>query len=216
MLPSEKEIGKSLAPAAADVLSSLAGIEDLKYFTLVGGSALSIYLNHRISENLDFFTWIEKLESARIDSILNNISKTHSVKIINSYADGLDISIDQVKVTFSANGWDKLKERERLLKNSYIGRLELLTAMKINTLSLRAKFRDYYDLYTITKKAYDIKKVLEIALQYIPGMTKKIFATQLVYTEDIDDENIEHLKPESDVSLDDIRMYFEREIKSIH
>ena len=168
-----EEFKKALAPSTAVVLTSLSGIEELENFTLVNGSALSIHLKHRISEDLDLFTWFSKLENGNIDLILSKIDGMDEVKILNTYPNGLDVLINKVKVTFFANGWDKLKEREKLLQNSYLGRIELLTAMKVNALSLRARFRDYYDLYVISKKVFDIKKILEISLQYIPGMTKK-------------------------------------------
>lgn len=210
-----KVFEKSLAPSTAEVLTKLSEIEALENFTLVGGSALSIYLRHRISEDLDLFTWFSNLDDGNIDLILKMAAQRYDVKILNTYQSGLDVLINKVKVTFFANNWDKLKEREKLLQNSYLGKIELLTAMKMNTLSLRAKFRDYYDLYMIAQKVFDIRKILEIALQYLPGMTKKVFSMQLVYTEDIDDENIGHLKPEYDISIDEIRIYFENEIKKI-
>ncbi len=143
------------------------------------------------------------------------ITAIYPTKIVNNFTDGLDIFVDGVKVIFFANYWDKLKERESLLNKSFIGRLELITAMKTNALSLRARFRDYYDLYVITKQIFDINKVLEISLEYIPGMTKKIFVMQMIYTEDIEDENIKHLYPAYDVSLNDIRIFFENEIKKL-
>lgn len=210
-----KVFEKSLTPSTAEVLTKLSEIEALENFTLVGGSALSIYLRHRISEDLDLFTWFSNLDDGNIDLILKMAAQRYDVKILNTYQSGLDVLINKVKVTFFANNWDKLKEREKLLQNSYLGKIELLTAMKMNTLSLRAKFRDYYDLYMIAQKVFDIRKILEISLQYLPGMTKKVFSMQLVYTEDIDDENIGHLKPEYDISIDEIRIYFEKEIKKI-
>jgi len=60
----------SLAQQTANVLTSLSEIPDIQNFTLVGGSALSIHLNHRISEDLDLFTWFKKLETAGTDSII--------------------------------------------------------------------------------------------------------------------------------------------------
>jgi predicted nucleotidyltransferase component of viral defense system len=210
-----KEYYNSLTPQTADVLTFMSGISELKDFTLVGGSALSIHLQHRLSEDLDFFTWFETLNMVGMDSIVRQISKGHSVKILNTYSDGIDISLNGVKVTFFASSWDKLKNRELLYKNCSVGKLELLTAMKVNTLSLRAKFRDYYDLYVITKEVFDIKKIFDTALEYIPGMTKKIFSMQLVYVEDVDDETIEHLNPKYEISLDEIRIFFEEEIKKI-
>lgn len=209
------EYYNSLAPQAAKVLASLSEMTELQNFTLVGGSALSIHLKHRISEDIDFFTWFDSLDAAGTDALLKSISKKHSIKILNTYKDGLDILIDNVKSTFFANGWEKLKDRNVLDKNAYFGKMELITAMKINTLSLRATFRDYYDLYVIAKEVFDVKKIFDISLEYIPGMTKKIFALQLPYVEDIDDESIEHLNPKYKISLDEMRIFFDREVKKI-
>jgi len=66
-MPARKDFKNVLSPSTFEVLNSLSGIEEIKNFTLVGGSALSIHLHHRISEDLDFFTWNEKLEAAGID-----------------------------------------------------------------------------------------------------------------------------------------------------
>ena len=210
-----KEYNKSLTPQTANVLTFISEISEMKNFALVGGSALAIHLRHRLSEDLDFFSWFESLSAAGMDSIVKQISKEHTVKILNTYSDGIDILLDNVKVTFFANNWDKLKNSRQLYKNSFIAKLELLTAMKVNTLSLRAKFRDYYDLYVITKEVFDIKKIFEISLEYIPGITKKIFSMQLVYIEDIDDERIEHLNPKYKVTLEEMQIFFEEKIKKI-
>ena len=214
-MSTKKDFKNVLSPSTFEVLNTLSEIEEIKNFTLVGGSALSIYLHHRISEDLDFFTWNDKLEAAGIDALVKKTGLVYPVKIINTYADGVDLLINNIKVTFFANYWERLKEREDLIQNSYIGTLELITAMKTNALSMRAAFRDYYDLYVITKTSFDIKRVLDIALEYIPGMTRKIFAMQLIYTDDIYDEDITHLHPVHKVTLDDIRSFFENELKKI-
>lgn len=210
-----KNYHNSLTIQAAGVLTSLSQIPELQNFTLVGGSALSILLKHRLSEDLDLFTWFEELGKSGTDSIIKQLSKHYKVEILNTYSDGMDVLFDRVKVTFFANGWERLKEREPLSKNSFIGTLKLLTAMKVNTLSLRAKFRDYYDLFVIAKDVFDIKKIFDISINYIPGMTKKIFSMQLPYVEDIDDERIEHLNPKYKVTLDEMRIFFEEQIKMI-
>ena len=210
-----KNYHNSLTIQAAGVLTSLSQIPELQNFTLVGGSALSILLKHRLSEDLDLFTWFEELGKSGTDSIIKQLSKHYKVEILNTYSDGMDVLFDRVKVTFFANGWERLKEREPLSKNSFIGTLKLLTAMKVNTLSLRAKFRDYYDLFVIAKDVLDIKKIFDISINYIPGMTKKIFSMRLPYVEDIDDERIENLNPKYKVTLDEMRIFFEEQIKMI-
>ncbi len=210
-----KDFNRSLTSQTSLIITALSEISELSNFTLVGGSALSIYLQHRFSEDLDFFSWLPKLSDTKTEALFSKISKEHSLKIINTFTDGIDTVIDNVKVTFFANDWQELKNREKLINNAYIANLELLTAMKINTLSLRAKYRDYYDLYVIANEIFDIQKMLEISLKLLPGMTKKIFAMQLIYIEDIDDENIAHLNPKYNISLDEIRIFFENQIRKI-
>lgn len=168
-----KDLSKSLTPQTSSVLNALSEINELSNFTLVRGSALSLYLQHRFSEDLDFFTWLPELSDVHIEVLFDKIPKLHSLKIINSYLNGIDVVVDNVKATFFSNGWDELKNRERFINNSFIAKMELLTAMKVNTLSLRAKYRDYYDLYIIAKEMFDIRKMLEISMKYLPGMTKK-------------------------------------------
>ena len=134
----------------------------------------------------------------------------------NSSQTYIDLFVDDVKVTLFANNWEELKtKRENIRGNIHIANLELLTAMKTNTLSLRAKYRDYFDLYILNKEKFSITEMLEFYLKFIPGMTKKVFGMQLTYTADIVDEDIIHLSPKISISLKEIQKHFESEIKKI-
>jgi len=203
-----------LSDSTKVVYDIIDDFEFIKNFTLVGGSGLSYYLNHRLSEDLDFFTWESKLRKKQIDKFLRFMDKNHEIKIINESITEIDLLIDKVKVTFFANDWNELKlNRQKIQKNIYVAKIDLLTAMKINTLSVRAKFRDYYDLYVLSKEVFSITEMYSIAKDKIPGMTKKIFAIQISYVEDIDDEGIQHLSPRYEVNLNDIHKYFEKKIE---
>lgn len=191
----------------------LSNYNFLSDFTFVGGSAVAYYLSHRLSEDLDFFTWNSSLP-AETDSFIKKISKTREVEITNYTHTYLDIFIDGSKITLFANDWNILKtNRKKIENNIYAADLDLLCAMKINTLSLRAKFRDYYDLYVLNIEKYSLNNMLEFAFKYIPGITKKIFGMQLTYIDDIEDENINHLVPKYKVSLSEIQMHFTNELK---
>jgi len=45
----------ALAQKTKKVLIALSKLEELSQLAFVGGSALSVYLKHRMSEDLDFF-----------------------------------------------------------------------------------------------------------------------------------------------------------------
>jgi len=59
---------KCLLPDTQTLLAELIeNCDFLEKYVLVGGSALSLHLCHRKSEDLDFFTWTDSFDSA-VDS----------------------------------------------------------------------------------------------------------------------------------------------------
>ena len=72
-------------------------------YSLVGGTALSLQIGHRLSEDLDFIFDGEKLN---INSIKRNILKSfpQSRIIRQDHQWQIDFEINQVKVTFFSSG----------------------------------------------------------------------------------------------------------------
>lgn len=203
---------KFLTDKTQNLFEELAEKSFLSEFTFVGGSAIGYYLRHRLSEDLDFFTWHERLP-VETQSFIDALAKTKNIVIANRTHTYMDLFIDDIKITLFANNWDALKnDRSKITGNIFVANLPLLCAMKMNTLSLRAKYRDYYDLYVLNKEKYSIREMLNFSMDYIPGMTKKIFGMQLTYTEDINDESIDHLHPKYTVTLENIKSHFEKEV----
>ncbi len=64
-------MGKPLAEALA---KHIAAESLLDHFLLVGGTALSIYLNHRLSEDLDFATTDKSLPKKAISTLLERLT----------------------------------------------------------------------------------------------------------------------------------------------
>ena len=54
------EHSKSLAPHTGKVFDAISRLECIKPFTLVGGTALSLQIEKRQSEDLDFMIWQKK------------------------------------------------------------------------------------------------------------------------------------------------------------
>ncbi len=203
---------KSLLPKTKEVLLLLSKLQMMKSFTFVGGSALSVYLDHRLSEDLDFFSSDKELNTKNIiDEI--NLLNLDEFKIINSSKIQLDLFLNKVKVTFFANNWTELNKKEKLIDNIYIAPLILLSAMKVNTLFMRAKFRDYYDLYVINKESFTLPEIFGFSQKLLPGVTAKLFQNALIFISDIEDDSIKHLKPKYNVTLKKIAAYFEHNIR---
>ena len=92
-----------------------------------------------------------------------------------------------------------------IIKKFNLSSLEDIAAMKINVLFLRAKYRDYYDIYFLVKKSMSLRKMFECSLE----INFKLFAVALLYTDDIEDDNIEHLEPVEALSKEEIRDFFQ-------
>ena len=179
----------------------------LHKYVLVGGSALALHLQHRKSEDLNFFTYEDSFNK---NEIFEYIKQFEFKEIINESNEQIDILINGVKITFFNAKWDFLKPLG--IEKFNLSSIDALTAMKVNTLFLRAKFRDYYDLYFLVKEKMGIKKVFECSKNIIQGINFKLFCIALVYIDDIEDDNILHLDPKINISKEEIREFFEKKI----
>lgn len=202
---------KALNKETAEVLTSLSELHIMQDYVLVGGSGLALYLNHRLSEDLDFFT--NKKFSK--DNIFHNLTNEYNYKIVNITNNQIDMLINNVKVTFCYQDNELLNNKTKLINNISISQLDAIISMKIVTFFLRAKFRDYYDLFYYAKK-YGIEKLFELGRSNISGFSDKILEKSLVFINDIEDENINYLEPKERINIQEIQNYFIYKIKQMH
>jgi len=181
----------------------------LSKYVLVGGSALALHICHRKSEDLDFFTYEDDFDKQEIFNYLKNFQNK---EILNQTNEQIDLLLDGVKVTFFNAKWKFLKPKK--IENFNLSSLSAISAMKVNVIFLRAKYRDYYDLYFLCKKI-GIEDVFKYSLQVLDGLTFKLFIVSLLYIDDIEDDNIDYLDPEKIISKEKIRDFFQIEIDDL-
>ncbi len=85
------------------LIDKFAGEKFINKFTLVGGTALSIQTEHRLSEDLDFIIDSEFLDSNSIKKFIDKKFKGRYKLIKQDNDHQLDFLIDEVKVTFFTN-----------------------------------------------------------------------------------------------------------------
>lgn len=198
-----------LLPETAKVLSIFIDEASfLSKYVLVGGSALASYLHHRKSEDLDFFTYTGGYNTGEVIHFLGRFSEK---EILNETKEQIDVLCDGVKVTFFNAGWDFLKPES--IEPFNLAPLEALAAMKVHVLFLRARFRDYYDIYCLAREKLPIEVIFEQAKQVVEGLTYKLFCIALTYIDDIEDDSIDHLDPKYKVTKQDIRNFFEKKLR---
>jgi predicted nucleotidyltransferase component of viral defense system len=210
---------ENLRADTREVLLKLANSKRrfLDNFVLVGGSALALRIGHRESEDLDFFSYTDWFNTETISEIRDLLNKSTSSLGI-AHDDQFDIKLNGVKVTFVPTGkyseWRFLKptSQDNKVGRIYVATIEQIAGMKAYTITRRAKFRDYYDLYVLVKDYMTLDELFQHAKALLLGITWQVFCNALTYIETIQEEHINHLKPKFKVTLTEIKEFFENEI----
>ena len=201
-----------------EVLNMLSKEERLKGFVFSGGSALSYYLQHRMSEDVDLFCIDKQLKQKTLEDIMIKIrNKGHKITslVTEDMTIQRDFEIDNVKTTFLAWSLEGLKTDAKPFKGSLkIAGLDLLAGMKAYTFGRRSEIRDAYDLFVLFKEI-GVNKVMDSASNFFEELfSKRLFINQLNDLSRIKEGRIEdRLNPKYKVTKDEIQAYFEKEIK---
>ena len=93
------------------------------------------------------------------------------------------------------------------LNNLYLADMESIGSMKMETMLRRAKFRDYYDIYSIIKEGGDINKMISAALEHSEHKLRTRGLLKMLTTGQnfIKEKGFEELMPVYDVSCMDIQ-----------
>lgn len=163
-----------LASKTRKVFDEVSALSCIRNYTLVGGTALALQINHRLSEDLDFCKWVDAT-SAHHGIALQEIER--ELKSTFSKVDMNPIDFDQVD--YLLNGEVKLQYFNEvgytlpdvklvpLRHNLVLAPVPLIGAMKIKTMFQRTAFRDYYDVYVIVKEGHvGLSQVIELAKAY--------------------------------------------------
>jgi len=216
---------KGLASQTAEIIERVSTLTCIKPYLLVGGTALSLQLSHRLSEDLDFMRWpTGKNTTIEVDWVniekelaaIGNLQKTDLMSF-----EHVEYVVSDVKFSFYC--CDKSSPIEKtlpFLNNIILADIDSIAVMKMEVLLRRSKFRDYYDLYCIFKDKNDneIKKLIDKALIYSGHRLKTKNLLSILTTGDrfANDTLFKQLNPVYNVSTNDIQQFMAKRIKSIY
>ena len=167
-----------------------------------------MHICHRKSEDLDFFTYDDSFDKKEI---LKFIQSFETKEIINQTDEQIDLLLNGVKVTFFNARWSFLKPQK--MEKFNLATISMIASMKVNVLFLRAKYRDYYDIYFLVKQCMGLKEIFKVSEHVVEGVTFKLFAVALMYIDDIEDDDISYLQPIEKISKEEIRDFFQKRLK---
>lgn len=214
------EHSKSLAPHTGKVFEVISRLECIKPFTLVGGTALSLQIEKRQSEDLDFMKWLTKRGEKPEVNWPAIKKELESIGEIRNYEVGdlgfVSFDFEGVKLSFYAAPRKAIPSMQRILylNNMYIADMASIGAMKMEAMLRRSKFRDYYDIYSILREGIDIQKMIDTALEHSDHKlrTRGLLAMLTNGNRFIKEKSFEELLPVYDVSPYDIQEYIKQKL----
>ncbi|MCX6351015.1 MAG: nucleotidyl transferase AbiEii/AbiGii toxin family protein [Bacteroidetes bacterium] len=129
----------------------------LKDFRLVGGTALSLQIGHRISYDLDLFTQVpfegKELKLQLMDDFNSIHAKMESANTLLCTIN--DIKVDFIRFRYEFS-YPLVLENEIRLAN-----INDIAPMKLDAISGRGRKRDFYDLYLLLRR-FSLEEILNL------------------------------------------------------
>jgi len=192
-----------------ELLKQLPFITDMKPFYMAGGTALSLQLKLRDSEDFDFFTK-DRFEPSLI---LDDISKSgHNFKVLQISRGTLNILVDDIKLQFLQYPYNVKNLYETDIEDICLSSLDDISAMKLSAIGSRGSKKDFFDLYGIYQMVdgFDSQKLIDnVIFKFGSSVNMSYMQMGLVYFEDARKEVLPHTY--IDYRWDDIEAFFEKE-----
>ena len=195
-----------------DKVSQLDCIKDLY---LCGGTGISLLLQHRQSEDLDFELLnyrgdIRHLDVAGISNEIVSVFPDCQREILGSQHIQFYVG-DHVKLSFFAP-----QNRVPALHTGFTyNNLKTVDAqdalgMKLFTITVRSLYRDYYDIYSLLQAGYSFEEGLDYALKFTRRQvhSKAILSALITPTLYPKPQDFDIMQPKYDVSPEQMADYF--------
>lgn len=214
-----QEWKRGLKSETVPVFEAVSQMEIIKGLYLCGGTAQSLQMMHRKSEDLDFeLLGIRKdrpqLDFAAISAAVSAIYPDCRKEFLGRSQ--LQIFVNgNVKLSFSRpeNAVPELG-KGFVYNNIVTPSLQELLGMKLFTIVVRSTFRDYYDIYALLKAGFD----LEQGIVYAGRFSRHTIHSKTIYSILLNDNYFNKpaefslLDPIYDVSTTDIAEFVKQYI----
>jgi hypothetical protein len=215
---------KGLSKHTERIFDAISNLDCVKEYVLVGGTALALQIGHRLSEDLDFMKWKSPsdpnpevnwptVEAAlkTIGEVKTDVLELHHVNFI----------VEGVKVSFYANRMYEKPEDLIVIQvknNISVADKLSLGMMKVELTARRAKFRDFYDIYALTREGLSLFKMVSGAQRYSGGRIKQKSLEAFLCNKERygTDTTFKSLEPEYEISADDMEKYFVKLLREEH
>jgi len=164
-----------------ELIELLQGKDYLKGFHLCGGTALSLYYNHRKSFDIDLFSNF----SFDASHILGNIISDFQFQLSFSAPDTLKGFINNIKVDLLAHNFKYIGDPVRLGRISVLSEKDIC-AMKLNAIAVSGqRAKDFIDIWYLLRK-FEMPEILGFYRTKYNQTNDAVILKSLLYFDDVD------------------------------
>lgn len=232
----------AIRPETARLFAVLACFPQLGSFTLIGGTAIALIIGHRLSNDLDFAFFGDRLPTRQIDALISELKaaglpiqlitdarlisnfKIATGKRLLNYA--RDYMFGDTKVTFFAMGAKQTPAFVSYLQQAALLPFEQgafsilgLAGLKVSkavVIGQRVRSRDLYDLLVLVRDhGYSVEQLLQDAQTYGTNDDAEYYKAVLRgdIPLDADDEGLEPVKLQ--ITIAEIHAFFDAKISQL-
>lgn len=136
---------ETVEPGTIRILNELMQLEEFSAFNLVGGTALSLQLGHRKSDDIDLFKVSDFNKREVIDILKLHFKNRFELKSKEKNPLGVFGLIDNVKLDICKHTFPLISPLV-IEDGVRMWGLEDIAAAKVHAISLRAKKKDFWDI----------------------------------------------------------------------
>jgi len=164
-----------------DLIKALMADSRFSNFNLVGGTALSLKLGHRISIDIDLFS----TNSFASKELAHHLIEKYDAKKVRTLTNGVFCLINGVKVDLLSHQYPLIGDLD-VVDGIRMVSLEDIGAMKLNAIySSGRRLKDFVDMYALLEK-FPLDKMLQACNKKYPDLNIQMVKHSVIHHEDID------------------------------
>ena len=182
---------ESVRESLWNLLRELQDSEVFINYFLVGGTALSLQLGHRISDDIDLFT----RQDINKDEIFNFLNKNYNGKyqIINIQNIILQVMVNEIKVDMVKYDYELIEDIKTDNGIKYLGKKDI-AAMKLMAVANRGdQAKDFIDIYYLLNEI-SLENMFEYYKQKYKQNDISPIKRSLIYFDDVTENNWHSVK----------------------
>jgi predicted nucleotidyltransferase component of viral defense system len=177
---------ETVAPATLDLIKRLFQDKTFDEFLLVGGTALSLQIGHRISVDIDLFN-DHPFDSEKISNYLASHYKAESIQTLKN---GVFCFIEDIKVDLMSHQYPWIK-KPILDDGVRMSSLEDISAMKLHAIVQNgSRLKDFVDVYHLLENL-TFKSMVDAYERKYPDANRAVAQKAILYHNDIRQSSIE-------------------------